>query len=91
MIAAFFYLILNLYSTKVIIFVSRINYGGTNMCIIEQDTRNITVRMSNTRWNRLMELENAYHIAKSIVRAKKGCEKAKAMSKEEAMNFIDSL
>ncbi|MBO5380975.1 MAG: hypothetical protein J6A40_02640 [Bacteroides sp.] len=61
------------------------------MCIIERNTRNITVRMSNARWNRLMELENAYHIAKSVVRAKRECEKAKAMSKEEAMNFIDSL
>ena len=31
-----------------------------SMCILEQNTRNITVRISNARWNRLMELENAY-------------------------------
>ena len=76
---------------KVIIFVIASNIGGLNMCIIERNTRNITVRMSNARWNRLMELENAYRIAKSVVRAKKECEKAKGMTKEEAMNFIDSL
>ena len=61
------------------------------MCIIERNTRNITVRMTNARWNRLMELENAYRIANSIVRAKKECEKAKSMTKEEAMKFIGSL
>lgn len=61
------------------------------MCIIEQNTRNITVRMSNARWNRLMELENACRIAKSVVRAKKECEQTKDMNKEEALSFIDSL
>lgn len=68
-----------------------INIGGQNMCIIERNTRNITVRLSNARWNRLMELENAYRTAKSIVRAKKECERTKGMTKEEAMKFIDSL
>jgi len=38
-----------------------------------------------------MELENAYRIAKMVVRTKKECEKVKGMTKEEAMNFIDSL
>lgn len=61
------------------------------MCIIERNTRNITVRMTNARWSRLMELENAYRVAKSVVRAKKECEKARSMTKEEAMKFIDSL
>ena len=61
------------------------------MCILEQDTRNITVRISNTRWNRLMELENAYRIAKSIHRAKKECEKTQAMTIDEARKYIDTL
>ena len=61
------------------------------MCILEQDTRNITVRISNTRWNRLMELESAYRIAKSIHRAKKECEKSQAMTIDEARKYIDSL
>ena len=64
------------------------NYG---MCILEQNNRNITVRISNTRWNRLMELENAYRIAKSIHRAKKECEKAQPMTLDEARKYIDSL
>ena len=59
------------------------------MCILEQNTRNITVRISNTRWNRLMELENAYRIAKSVQRAKKECEKAPAMTLDEARKYID--
>ena len=61
------------------------------MCIIEQNTRNITVRISNARWNRLMELGNAYRVAKSVMRAKKECEQVKRMTKEEAIGFIDSL
>ena len=76
---------------KVIIFVTPSNIGGQNMCIIERNTRNISVRLSNARWNWLMELENAYRIAKMVVRTKKECEKVKGMTKEEAMNFIDSL
>ena len=61
------------------------------MCILEQNNRNITVRISNTRWNRLMELENAYRIAKSIHRAKKECERAQPMTLDEARKYIDSL
>ena len=61
------------------------------MCILEQNTRNITVRISNSRWNRLMELENAYRIAKSIHRAKKECEKARAMTPDEARKHINLL
>ncbi|MBQ8362133.1 MAG: hypothetical protein IJX44_09335 [Bacteroidaceae bacterium] len=61
------------------------------MHVIEQNTRNITVRLSNSRWSRLMELENAYRMAKAIVRAKKECEIAPSMSKDEALKFIESL
>ena len=61
------------------------------MCILEQNNRNITVRISNTRWNRLMELENAYRIAKSIHRAKKECERAQPLTLDEARKYIDSL
>lgn len=47
--------------------------------------------MSNARWNRLMELENAHRMAKAVVRAKRECETSKAMSVSEAMKYIDSL
>lgn len=61
------------------------------MCVLEQTPRTITVRMSNSRWNRLMELEHAYQVARSIVKAKKEVESAPAMSVEEALGFIDAL
>lgn len=50
------------------------------MCILEQTTSNITVRISYKRWSRLMELENVYCIAKSVHRAKKESENAQAMT-----------
>ena len=61
------------------------------MCILEQTTSNITVRISNKRWSRLMELENAYCIAKSVHRAKKESENAQAMTIDEAKRYINSL
>lgn len=61
------------------------------MCIIEKNARNITVRMSNTRWKRLMELEKAYRLAKSVTHAKQECEKTPGMSITKAMNLIDNL
>ena len=61
------------------------------MCILERTTSNITVRISNKRWSRLMELENAYRIAKSVHRAKKERESAPAMTIDEAKRYINSL
>lgn len=61
------------------------------MCIVEQTSRSITVRMSNARWNRLLELEQAYQAAKAVMRAKSQCEDAPAMSVEDAEDFILSL
>lgn len=61
------------------------------MCVIERTTRNITVRMTNARWNKLMELEEAYRTARAVVRAKRYCEDAQSMSINEALGFIDRL
>lgn len=61
------------------------------MCILEQNTKNITVRLSNSRWNRLVALENAYRIAKSIVKAKRECETQPSMTVEEAKSFLSTL
>lgn len=61
------------------------------MCVLEKNSRNITVRLTNARWNRLMELETAYRVAMAIAKAKRECETAPAMSVAEAMDFIDSL
>ena len=61
------------------------------MCVLEKNSRNITVRLTNARWNRLMELETAYRVAMAIAKAKRECETAPAMSVAEALDFIDSL
>ena len=61
------------------------------MCVLERNSRNITVRLTNARWNRLMELETAYRVAMAIAKAKRECETAPAMSVAEALDFIDSL
>ena len=61
------------------------------MCVLEQNTRSITVRMSPRRWNRFINLEHAYRVANAVVRAKRECESAPSMSVEEAMQFINQL
>ncbi|MBQ9676566.1 MAG: hypothetical protein IJV44_00340 [Prevotella sp.] len=47
--------------------------------------------MSIRRWDRLMELEKAYKLAKTIKRSMKQAESAPAMTVNEAMDFIDQL
>lgn len=61
------------------------------MCVLEKTPRSVTVRLSNTRWNRLMELEAAYRMALAVAKAKRECESAPSLSLSEAMNFIDTL
>ena len=61
------------------------------MCVLEKTQRNITVRLTNARWKRLMELETAYRMAMAVAKAKRECESAPAMSVAEAMDFIDTL
>lgn len=61
------------------------------MCIIERNSRNITVRITNKRWNRLMELENAYRTAQAVLKAKSECESAPALTVDQALDFIDTL
>ena len=61
------------------------------MCVLERNTRSITVRMSPRRWNRFIELEQAYRVANAVVRAKRECEYAPSMSVNEAMQFINQF
>lgn len=61
------------------------------MCVLERNTRSITVRMAPRRWDRLMELEKAYRVASAVVRAKRECETAPSMSVNEAVQFINQL
>ena len=63
-----------------------------NMTAIRERTpRKVTVSMSIRRWDRLMELEKAYKLAKTIKRSMKQAESAPAMTVNEAMDFIDQL
>jgi pheromone shutdown protein TraB len=59
--------------------------------IIERTPRTVTVRMSTRRWNRLQQMEQAYKLAQTIKRGMKQAETAKAMTVNEAMDFIDKL
>ena len=56
------------------------------MCVIEKTSRSITVRLTNARWNRLMELESAYRVAVAVAKAKRECEEAPSMSVDEAFD-----
>ena len=47
--------------------------------------------MSTRRWNRMLQLEEAYKLARTIKRSMKQAEKAPAMTVNEAMDFIDKL
>ena len=47
--------------------------------------------MSPRRWDRFVELEQAYRVANAVVRAKRECETAPSMSVDEAMQFIQQL
>ena len=61
------------------------------MHVIERNTRNTTVRLTNKHWDRLMELETAYLTAQAVARAKRQCQAAPSMSVSEAIKFIDTL
>jgi len=61
------------------------------MYVLAQTSRNITVRLGNARWNRMLQLEAAYQTALAVARAKRQCEKAKPMSLTEAVAFVDQL
>ena len=59
--------------------------------IVERTPRKVIVSMSTRRWDRLMELEKAYKLAKTIKRSMKQAESAPAMTVAQAMDFIDQL
>ena len=61
------------------------------MCILESSPRTITVRLSHRRWGRMLELEQAYKLARTIKRSMKQVETAPSMSAEEAMAALRAL
>ena len=61
------------------------------MCVIEQTATTTTVRMSNRRWSRLMSLEKAYRLARTIKHSMQQVESAPAVSKEEAIATLHAV
>ena len=59
--------------------------------IISRTPRTVTVRMSTRRWNRMLQMEQAYKLAQTIKRSMKQAETAPSMTVDEAMDFIDKL
>ncbi|MBR1545173.1 MAG: hypothetical protein IJ633_00035 [Prevotella sp.] len=59
--------------------------------IIERTPRSITVRMSTRRWNKILELENTYKLARIINRSMKQVESEPSMTPEEAMDVLKAL
>ena len=53
--------------------------------IIERTPRRITVSMSVRRWNRMLQLEEAYKLARIIKRSMKQVESEPSMTQEEAV------
>ena len=52
--------------------------------IVERTPKRITVSMSTRRWNRMLELEQAYKLARIIKRSMKQVEEEPSMTPEEA-------
>jgi hypothetical protein len=50
-----------------------------------------TVRLSNRKWARLMELDKTYRLARTIKRSMQQVENAPAMSADEAIATLRAL
>lgn len=61
------------------------------MCVLEQTATMTTVRLSNRRWARLMELDKVYRLAQKIKRGMQQVEYAPAMSVDETIAALRAL
>lgn len=61
------------------------------MCVLEQTPTMTTVRLSNRKWARLLELDKTYRLARIINRSMQQVENAPAMSADEAMAALRAL
>ena len=59
--------------------------------IVERTSRRITVSMSTRRWNRMLQLEQAYKLAKTIKRSMKQAETAPKLTVEQAIKHLEEL
>lgn len=59
--------------------------------IVERTPRTVTVRMSTRRWNRMLQLEETYKLARIIKRSMKQVESEPSMTQEEAIAALRAL
>ena len=59
--------------------------------IVDRTSRTVTVRMSTRRWNRMLELEQTYKLARIIKRSMKQVEEEPSMTPEEAVEALSAL
>ena len=59
--------------------------------IVERTPRRITVNMSMRRWNRMLQLEETYKLARIIKRSMKQVETEPSMTPDEAVAALRTL
>ena len=59
--------------------------------IINRTPGRVTVSLSTRRWNRMLQLEEAYKLARTIKRSMKQVESESAMTPEEAIEQLRAL
>ena len=59
--------------------------------IVQRTPRTVTVRMSTRRWNRMLQLEQTYKLARIIKRSMEQVENEPSMTPEEAIEALRAL
>ena len=59
--------------------------------VLERTPQSVTVQMSIRRWNRMLELEQTYKLARIIKRTMRQVESEPSMTPEEAINTLRAL
>ena len=59
--------------------------------VIERTPKSVTVRMSTRRWNRMLELEQTYKLARIISRSMNQVDSEPSMTPQEAMESLKAL
>lgn len=59
--------------------------------IIDRTPRTVTVRMSTRRWNRMLQLEQTYKLARIIKRSMEQVENEPSMTPQEAIEALRAL
>ena len=84
----FFFSLAGLYKKMYICRAKDINSMTT---IVERTPSRVTVSMSIRRWNRMLQLEETYKLARIIKRSMKQVESEPSMTPEEAVSILRAL